>query len=219
MGAANRKKHTEARSFHWRKFLKTAVRCCCNDTFMLEQGSSTDGSLLDFEGRIATESLKKIQNKETQENSSREIWVLTIRIYRSSHQKSNRATHATANKDPFHQFFQSREKLATNRFQLIKHMYGIIVSFSLSPQTQDAENTGDPKVMGRGDQFFWLTVHPILGRLVMVRSPVRLLLQSLLTPEIHRAKKGIERKRPRHCALRHQRLNARVQTHSPVQRR
>jgi hypothetical protein len=59
MGAANRKKHTEARSLHWRKFLKTAGRCCCNDTFMLEQGSSTDGSLLDFEGRIATESLKE----------------------------------------------------------------------------------------------------------------------------------------------------------------
>jgi len=35
---------------------------------MLEQGSSTDGSLLDFEGRIANESLKKIQNKETQGN-------------------------------------------------------------------------------------------------------------------------------------------------------
>jgi hypothetical protein len=45
---------------------------------MFEQGSSTDGSLLDFEGRIATESLKKIQNKETQENSSREIWLLTF---------------------------------------------------------------------------------------------------------------------------------------------
>jgi hypothetical protein len=73
--------------------------------------------------------------------------------------------------------------------------------------------------MGRGDQFFWLTVHPVLGRLVMVRSPVRLLLQSLLTPEIHRAKKGIEGKRPRHCALGHERLNARVQTHCPVQRR
>ncbi len=145
--------------------------------------------------------------------------VAYLRIYRSSQQKSNCATHATANKNPFHQFFQSREKLATNCFQLIKHMYGIIVCVSLSPRTQDAENTGDPKVMGRGDQFFWLTVHPILGRLVMVRSPVQLLLQSLLTPEIHRAKRGIEGKRPRHCALRHQRLNARVQTHCPVQRR
>jgi hypothetical protein len=157
MGAANRKKHTEARSLHWRKFLKTAVRCCCNDILMLEQGSSTDGSLLDFEGRIATESLKKIQNKETQENSSREIWVLTIRICRSSHQKSNRATHATANKNPYHQFFQSREKLATNRFQLIKHIYGIIVSFSLSlPRLKMRKTQGIPRSWEGGTNSFGL---------------------------------------------------------------